>query len=107
MSTAAWPGQVRFAGPALVGEWQTRLADGPETEAMRSETRRLVRAAMADLLGRDAEVLTLRFGLADATPRTLDAVGAILDLSTERIRQIEARGLRRLRRPAKRLADLL
>lgn len=50
---------------------------------------------------REAKVISLRFGLEDNYPRTLDEIGRIFGLSRERIRQIEARALRKLRKPFK------
>ena len=61
-----------------------------------------------DLLGeavvseREAEVIRLRFGLADDTPRTLAQIGEGMQLSRERVRQIETRALHKLRQPARR-----
>lgn len=48
---------------------------------------------------RERRVLKLRFGLGDGIPKTLAQVGKIMELSRERIRQIEGRALRRLRQP--------
>jgi RNA polymerase primary sigma factor len=68
--------------------------------------RRLLKERVAELLGsllpRDREVLELRFGLRDGSPRTLDEVAQRFGLTRERIRQIEARGLQRLRQPGRR-----
>jgi len=58
--------------------------------------------ALADLLatvdGREARVLSLRFGLESGGPRTLREVGGIMGLSHERIRQLESRAIAKLRR---------
>lgn len=48
---------------------------------------------------RESEVIKYRFGLMDGEPRTLEEVGQIYDLTKERIRQIEAKALRKLRNP--------
>jgi len=61
--------------------------------------------ALEGLPPREREVLQLRFGLVDKNARTLREVGEILGLSRERVRQIETRALRRLRR-SHRSADL-
>ncbi len=45
-------------------------------------------------------MITLRFGLDRGEPRTLEEVGAFFDLTRERIRQIEARAMSKLRHPA-------
>ena len=57
-------------------------------------------AAMATLTEREQKVLELRFGLLGDTPETLDEIGRRFRLTRERIRQIEAKALARLRHPA-------
>ena len=61
------------------------------------------------LTEREAKVLRLRFGLEDGRPRTLEEVGKEFDVTRERIRQIEAKALRKLRHPSrsKKLKDFL
>jgi RNA polymerase primary sigma factor len=49
------------------------------------------------LTDREEEVIRLRFGMVDGMPRTLEEVGLIFNLTRERIRQIEAKALRKLR----------
>ncbi len=58
---------------------------------------------------REAKVLALRFGLEDGHPRTLEEVGSEFGVTRERIRQIEAKALRKLRHPSrsKKLKDFL
>ncbi len=51
---------------------------------------------------REAEVLTLRFGLKGEDPKTLEEVGKIFGVTRERIRQIEAKAIRKLKHPSKR-----
>ena len=51
------------------------------------------------LTEREREVLKLRFGLEDGYPRTLEEVGHIFEVTRERIRQIEAKALKKLRQP--------
>jgi RNA polymerase primary sigma factor len=53
------------------------------------------------LTGRERRVLQLRFGLEDGRARTLEQVGTELNLTRERIRQIEATALRKLRHPSR------
>ena len=53
------------------------------------------------LTDREAKVLRLRFGLDDGRPRTLEEVGKEFDVTRERIRQIEAKALRKLRHPSR------
>jgi RNA polymerase primary sigma factor len=60
-----------------------------------------VRAALETLSDREQKILTLRFGLGGVTPQTLEQVGQDFRLTRERIRQIEAKALTRLRHPAR------
>ncbi len=64
---------------------------------------------LATLTPREEEVLKLRFGLKDGRTRTLEEVGRVFNITRERIRQIEAKALRKLRHPSrsKRLKDYL
>ena len=56
---------------------------------------------MNTLTERECEVLELRFGLKDGNLRTLEEVSRQLDMTTERIRQIEAKALRKARHPSR------
>ena len=73
----------------------------------------LLREQLQEVLGtltpREAKVLSLRFGLEDGRQRTLEEVGKEFDVTRERIRQIEAKALRKLRHPSrsKKLKDFL
>ena len=73
----------------------------------------LLREQLGDVLGtltpREAKVLRLRFGLEDGRPRTLEEVGKEFTVTRERIRQIEAKALRKLRHPSrsKKLKDFI
>jgi len=57
--------------------------------------------AMDSLTDRERNILTLRFGLEDGSPKTLEEVGIIFKVTRERIRQIEAKALKKLRRPSR------
>ena len=73
----------------------------------------LLREQLEDVMGtltpREAKVLKLRFGLDDGKARTLEEVGKEFDVTRERIRQIEAKALRKLRHPSrsKKLRDYM
>jgi RNA polymerase primary sigma factor len=64
---------------------------------------------LSDLKERERQVIILRFGLEDGHPRTLEEVGQVFNVTRERIRQIEAKALRKLRNPvrSKRIKDFL
>jgi RNA polymerase primary sigma factor len=73
----------------------------------------MLKEQMEDVLGslseRERRVLEMRFGLDDGRARTLEEVGREFGVTRERIRQIEAKALRKLRHPsrAKKLRDYL
>ena len=73
------------------------------------ELKKQIRDVLDTLTAREKAVLTLRFGLYDGKDRTLEAVGKYFHVTRERIRQIEAKALRKLRHPArsKKLHDFL
>ena len=66
-------------------------------------------AVLETLTEREAGVISLRFGLAGGEPKTLEEVGKVYGVTRERIRQIESKGMHKLRHPSRRetLADLL
>lgn len=68
-----------------------------------------VKEILSTLAPREAMVLMLRYGLKDNRPRTLEEVGRVFNVTRERIRQIEAKALRRLKHPnkVKKLKDFL
>src|SRR5262249_60841304 len=61
--------------------------------------RERVHEVLRSLAPREREVIELRFGLMDGHPKTLDEVARLYGITRERIRQIEARGLLKLRQP--------
>ena len=69
----------------------------------------LIHILLDTLTEREQKVLKLRFGLEDGRSRTLEEVGKEFDVTRERIRQIEAKALRKLRHPSrsKKLKDYL
>ncbi|MBI5824948.1 MAG: sigma-70 family RNA polymerase sigma factor [Chloroflexi bacterium] len=76
-------------------------APSPMDAAAREMLREQVQHALASLSEREREVLELRFGLKDGREHTLEEVSRYFDVTRERIRQIEAKALRKLRHPAR------
>ncbi len=68
----------------------------PQYHAMHSMLKERLDMVLMDLTPRQQTVLKLRFGLQDGYPRTLEEVGEILDVTRERVRQIEAKALEKL-----------
>lgn len=84
-------------------------APSPSEQAADVLLREHIEEVMETLTPREAKVLKLRFGLQDGRMRTLEEVGREFDVTRERIRQIEAKALRKLRHPSrsKRLKDFM
>jgi RNA polymerase primary sigma factor len=89
-------------GPTLEDFMPTRPTAGPGEEADRHLLKRRIEEVLRGLLPRDREAIELRFGLRDGQPRTLAEVSRVLGVSRERVRQLEQRGLTRLREPGRR-----
>ena len=81
----------------------------PEGNVESVMLREHIDALLGDLKERERQVIVLRFGLEDGHPRTLQEVGKEFNVTRERIRQIEAKALRKLRNPvrSKRIRDFL
>ncbi len=81
----------------------------PEANIESVMLREHIDVLLQDLKDREREVIILRFGLRDGHPRTLEEVGKIFSVTRERIRQIEAKALRKLRNPvrSKKIKDFL
>ena len=81
----------------------------PEGNVESVMLREHIDALLGDLKERERRVIVLRFGLEDGHPRTLEEVGKEFNVTRERIRQIEAKALRKLRNPvrSKRIRDFL
>ena len=84
-------------------------APAPADAASHTLLKEQLDEVLSSLTDREAKVLRLRFGLEDGRPRTLEEVGKEFDVTRERIRQIEAKALRKLRHPSrsKKLKDFL
>ena len=88
---------------------QDEEAGVPADEAGRQLLHRELLNVLKSLTPREERVITLRFGLEDGRARTLEELGREFNVTRERVRQIEAKALRKLRHPsrAKRLRDYL
>jgi RNA polymerase primary sigma factor len=81
---------------------EDRDAEAPAEAASKAMMRTEVDEVLETLTPRERRVLQLRFGLVDGQQRTLEEVGKRFSVTRERIRQIEARALRKLRHPSRR-----
>ena len=86
---------------------EDKEAQSPEEFTTKSLLKDELYDIMRDLTDREERVLRLRYGLDDNRPRTLEEVGREFNVTRERIRQIEAKAIRKLRHPtrAKKLGD--
>jgi RNA polymerase primary sigma factor len=100
---------VSLEGPVGGGDDASQLGDFIEDEdalepldaASREMLREQVQNALTALSDRERQVLELRFGLVDGKDHTLEEVSRYFDVTRERIRQIEAKALRKLRHPTR------
>ena len=99
-----------FALAALNAEWPS-LSKAPAPDAVLNykSAQTLIARALSSLTPREERVLRMRFGLDNDRDMTLEEVGAEFNVSRERIRQIETKGLRKLKHPSRSryLRDLL
>ncbi len=88
-------------GSELADFIQDEDALAPMDAAAREMLRDQVQSALAALTDRERQVLELRYGLLDGKDHTLEEVGKYFNVTRERIRQIEAKALRKLRHPTR------
>ena len=81
----------------LSGEALAKDADG----ILNFEYIEQIAEVLHTLSPREEQVIRMRFGLADGVPHTLEDVGAYFNITRERIRQIEAKAIRKLRHPSR------
>jgi RNA polymerase primary sigma factor len=95
-------GPVGDEDSSSLGEFiEDEDAPSPIEAAARQMLREQVQRALTSLSDREREVLELRFGLKDGKDHTLEEVSRYFDVTRERIRQIEAKALRKLRHPSR------
>ncbi len=80
---------------------EDETAASPARLAAHSMLKDQMQRVLSTLTRREEKVIRLRFGLGDGTPRTLEEVGTIFKVTRERVRQIEAKALRKLRHPSR------
>ena len=80
---------------------QDKKAVSPANETVRSMLKDEMNSALSTLTEREKKILVLRFGITDGSARTLEEVGNIFRVTRERVRQIEAKALKKLRHPTR------
>ncbi len=80
---------------------EDKRAVSPADATVHTMLREQVGDVLATLTDREKKVLRLRFGIGDGYPRTLEEVGSIFNVTRERVRQIEAKALKKLRHPTR------
>lgn len=73
-------------------------APQPQEELVRTEMKQLLEKLLAMLTSRQQQVLRLRFGMADGVSHSLEEIGTMLEISKERVRQIERQAMERLQK---------
>ena len=94
---------------SLGGLLRDSTVEAPEKEVVRQELETTMQTLLDQLPERQRKLVSMRFGLEDGRTRTLEEVGKEFNVTRERIRQIEAKALRKLRHPSrsKKLRDFL
>lgn len=77
------------------------MSDSPSRRAAISILRDRFNEILKDLPKREEKIIRLRFGLGNGVPRTLEEVGRMFNITRERVRQIEAKALKKLRHPTR------
>ncbi len=80
---------------------QDKKAVSPANATVRSMLKEELGSALSTLTEREKKILTMRFGISDGCQRTLEEVGNVFKVTRERVRQIEAKALKKLRHPTR------
>ncbi|OGR82173.1 MAG: hypothetical protein A2901_04265 [Elusimicrobia bacterium RIFCSPLOWO2_01_FULL_54_10] len=88
---------------------EDKQGPSPSRSAVEFLKRQEIEGVLATLSTREAEIIRMRFGISTGYPRTLEDVGKIFNVTRERVRQIEAKAIRKMRHPSrsKRLREYL
>ncbi|MBL7078614.1 RNA polymerase sigma factor RpoD [Candidatus Shapirobacteria bacterium] len=102
-STASLAAPVGDEDDSFLGDFiEDVTSPSPYDETSKELLKESISGVLDSLDDREAKVLELRFGLAGQPPKTLEEVGKVFGVTRERIRQIEAKALRKLRHPSRR-----
>ena len=89
-------------GDSSFGDFiEDKAAESPANSTAFSVFQERLDEVLGSLTEREEKVLRLRFGLGDGYPRTLEEVGSVFNVTRERVRQIEAKALRKMRHPSR------
>ena len=80
---------------------EDKKAVSPANATVHTMLKEEIEGALNSLTERERKILTMRFGIKDGTPHTLEEVGNVFRVTRERVRQIEAKALRKLRHPSR------
>jgi RNA polymerase primary sigma factor len=80
---------------------EDKKAVSPASATVHSMLKEEIVTILRTLTDREKEILMLRFGIVDGSPKTLEEVGNVFKVTRERVRQIEAKALRKLRHPTR------
>lgn len=101
VSTETPIGDSKEDGGSYLSEFIEDKSESPIDKSMKSALREAITDMLDGLTPREAKVLRMRFGINMNTDHTLEEVGKQFDVTRERIRQIEAKALRKLRHPTR------
>jgi len=89
-------------GDSSFGDFiEDKSAENPTNSTAFTVFQEKLDEVLGSLTEREEKVLRLRFGLGDGYPRTLEEVGSVFNVTRERVRQIEAKALRKMRHPTR------
>ncbi len=87
---------------SILGDFiEDKRAIAPDNEVVNTKLSEQIASVLADLTPREEQVLRKRFGIGEKSDHTLEEVGKLFNVTRERIRQIEAKALRKLRHPVR------